>query len=185
MDEPQEFKNRKEAAAWLSQKGWKVSRSTFYKHCSEGRIRPNTAGGFDRSTVLRYARLHLAQIDQFQSLEASELAEKKIKAEVAKLEEQSKFAKLKREQLEGTLIPRAEVELQLAGRAAALDAALKYSLTLQAPAVIETVDGKHARQQDLIRLLHEAVNSALNEYAAPVDIEVNFTALEEQKEAGQ
>jgi hypothetical protein len=180
MNEPQEFAKRKEAAAWLIDQGWKISRSTFYKHCSEGRVRPNASGGFGRAALLRYARLHLAQMDKFQSLEAAQLTENKLKAEVVKLEEQSKLAKLKREQLEGTLVPRAEVELQLAGRAAALESSLKYALALSVPTMVEVAAGNPDQQQELIEMLNKTVDAALTEYAAPVDIEVLFVTSESE-----
>jgi hypothetical protein len=174
MNEPQEFANRKEAAAWLVDQKWKVSRSTFYKHCSEGRVRPNASGGFDRAALLRYARLHLAQMDVIQTMASEDLAKNKQKAEILRSLEQGKYIKLKREQLSGSLISRSEVELQMAGRAAAFDSSLKYSLTLKAADMIETVLGDPAKKDELIRLLHDIVDAALHPYSAPLQIEVIF-----------
>lgn len=178
-EQPQEFRNRKEVSAWLIEQQWKVSPSTFYKHCTEGRLRPEADGTYKLAAVLRYARRDLQRAETAAKIADSQAADRLKQAEIENKNEQAKLLQIKRMRLEGALVPRADIELQLAGRAAALDAGLKYALATGAADLVGLVGGSHDRQQDLVRRLHTIVDEVLDDYAQPLDIEVVFEGLEE------
>ena len=102
----------------------------------------------------------------------ADLQERKLRAEIGRTEEQHKRAIIEREALEGKLIPRDEVELELAGRAVALEAGYDHMVYTMAAGLVELVDGNQAKVDRLITAMLEAKNEWLNQYAGTVDFVV-------------
>jgi hypothetical protein len=62
-------------------------------------------------------------------------------------------------------VPKEDVELELAGRAAVLDSGIRTLIQSQAPAWIELANGDQARIADLIEAMSNNFAGLLNEYA--------------------
>ena len=173
-----EFKNKREVADYLIEEGWKVSRSTVYKHAAEGRIRPDANGIYTLRAVQKYARLHLMQQDTGQKIDDEELQRKKIMAEVAWKTEQARREKLKRMVEEGLYILREDLHLEFAARTATLEAGLRHMVHSSAGDWIALVDGNEKKVGDLIREINGALDALLNEYATTKEFEVIFSKNE-------
>ncbi len=180
-----EFDNLRKVAAYLQEQEWKVSQSTVYKHAREGRLRPTADGTYPIQVVDKYAGTHLVRKETGDKVQASRVQQEKAQAEVEKLQEQAKHARIRRLALEGKYLPREQVELELAGRAAALAAGLNFFAQARAGEIVELVAGDPARTGDLVRELAAAFDEFLNEYATTKGFEVSFgagEALEENEE---
>ena len=55
-NEEKKFKNALEATAFLQEQGWKVKKSSTYRHIQEGKLRPEADGAFTEKAVIRYAK---------------------------------------------------------------------------------------------------------------------------------
>lgn len=174
------FKNLREVVAYLKGQDWKVSQATVYKHQNEGKIKSEGDGTFTLKHVLRYARGFLMLREAKQKVDDEELQRRKTKAEIRRIDEQGKFARIKRMVEEGKYILRDQFELELAARAAVLEAGLKYAIQAKAGEWIDAVKGDHERTGDLIRIATDALNLALNEFATMKEFHVVFAVSKEK-----
>jgi hypothetical protein len=174
------FKNLREVVAYLKGQSWKVSQATVYKHQNEGKIKSERDGTFTLKHVLRYARGFLMLREAKQKVDDEELQRRKTKAEIRRIDEQGKFARIKRMVEEGKYILRDQFELELAARAAVLEAGLKYAIQAKAGEWIDAVKGDHERTGDLIRIATDALNLALNEFATTKEFHVVFAVSKEK-----
>jgi hypothetical protein len=161
-----EFRNLREVAEYLKASGWKVSQSTVYKHGGEGKIRPNQEGVYSLKAVEKYAGIFLVRKETQQKIIDDELQRKKLLAEVEKLSEQARLARIKRLAEEGRYILRDDLELEMAARAASLEAGLKHIVQLRAGDWISVVTGDGKKTGDLIREMNKAIDLILNEFAS-------------------
>jgi hypothetical protein len=168
------FKNVREVVAYLKGQDWKVSQATIYKHQNEGKIKAEADGTYLLKSVLRYARGFLMLRQAKQKVDDEELQRKKTKAEIWRTEEQAKLGRIKRMVEEGRYILRDQFELELAARAAALEAALMFMVQAKAGDWIRMVAGNHQKTQDLINDMTEAHNDTLNEFASDKEFHVLF-----------
>jgi len=174
-----EFKNVKEVAQFLNSEGWKVAQSTVYKHRTEGLIRPDADGNFTRKAVLKYARLYLKQTSTDQKIKEDELSRKDRETELALKEEKLKRERMKRMYEEGQYFLRDELDIELAARAATLEAGMKYMVQTKAGAWINMVGGNEEMITDFIREIHSGINEALNEFASLKEFQVILKANEQ------
>jgi len=171
---PAQFATQQEVLAYLKAGGYKIEKSALSNHVRT-RMLIKKSGAFNRKDVDSYATLHLqsgatgqTQADK----KTAELQERKLKAECLRTEEQALKAKIEREAIEGKLIARDDVELELAGRAVALEAGYDHMVYTKAAEWIEICGGDQARADRLINALLEAKNEWLNQYASTADFVV-------------
>jgi hypothetical protein len=176
------FRNLREVVEYLKGQDWKVSQATVYKHQSEGKIKAEADGTYLLKSVLRYARGFLMLRQVKQKVDDEELQRKKTKAEIWRTEEQAKLGRIKRMVEEGKYILREQFELEMAARAAVLEAGLKYSIQSKAGEWIDAVKGDHERTGDLIRIAVDSLNQALNEFATLKEFHVIFAIRNTEKE---
>lgn len=170
----EQFKNLREVVAYLQGQGWKVSQSTLYKHQGEGKIKAEADGTYTLKNLMRYAKAYLITIDGKRKLDDEELQRKKTLSEIRRIEEQAKLFKIKRMAEEGRYILRDQFELELAARAAALEAALLFMVQSRVGNWIRIVSGDFHKIQDLISDVSTAVNDALDEFASEKEFHVLF-----------
>jgi len=174
-----EFKNLRAVARYLQEEGWQVAERTVYNHGRRGLIRPDKQTGmYDARHVNRYAATHLPMRETRTKLDAEDLARKKTMAEVAKLTEQAKLAQIKRFAEEGKYIPRDDLEMELAARAAVVENSIKYMVQSRAGEWIELVEGNTKRRGDLISVLNEDFDKMMNEFASTREFHVLFEKTE-------
>jgi len=169
-----EFKNLTEVTSYLKNEGWQVSQSTVYKHGQEGKIRPDIGKAYSLAAVKRYANRFLVLAKTKQTISDEDLQRKKLMAETARVTEQAKLAQIKRMSEEGKYILRSDLFLEMAARAATLEAGLKYMISSKAADWIEMVDGDQKKVGDLIRAMENGLNEGLNEFASTKEFQVVF-----------
>jgi len=168
------FRNVREVVTYLKGQDWQVSQSTVYKHQREGKIKGEADGAYTLKNVLRYARGFLMLRETKRKVDDEELQRKKTKAEIWRTEEQAKLGRIKRMVEEGKYILRDQFELELAARAAVLEAGLKYTIQAKAGEWVDAVKGDHNLTGDLIRIALDSLNEALNEFASMREYHVLF-----------
>jgi hypothetical protein len=107
-------------------------------------------------------------------IDDEELQRRKTKAEIAFKEEQTKREYIKRKAEEGGSIPRESFDLELAARAGVLEHGLKFSIQSHAGDWIEAMAGAHERTGDLIQMINDAVDQALNDFSNLREFHVLF-----------
>jgi len=86
-----EFKNALEISGYLEAEGWKVAKSTIYKHIKEAKLRPDIdKKHYSLKAVLRYAKAFLVTRETKQKLADEEIACKKARKEIEKFDEEIK-----------------------------------------------------------------------------------------------
>ena len=168
------FATQQDVLAYLKAGGYKIEKSALSNHVRT-RLLIKKDGVFRRKDVDSYADLHLqsgATGQKAADKKTSELQERKLRAECVRTEEQALKAKIEREASEGKLIPRDDVELELAGRAVALEAGYDHMVYTMAAGLVEMVGGDQAKVDRLIAAMLEAKNEWLNQYASTADFVV-------------
>ena len=182
---PQEFKNLREVAGFLKGQGWKVSQSTLYKHQGEGKIKAEPDGTYTFKSVMRYAKAYLTTLEVKRKAEDEELQRRKTLAEIRRIDEQAKLAQIQRMKEEGKYILLERFELELASRAAVLEAGLKFMIEARAGEWIDLVGGDHERTADFIRSATTALNDALNQFATLKEFHVVFVEKDKSRQDQQ
>ncbi|MCK5679737.1 hypothetical protein KAI46_02885, partial [bacterium] len=126
------FPTRKAVFDWLkTQSRWQISQRTLYNHARSGLLRADKKGNYSIKAVLSYARKHLVEISS--GLKADDnieaLQEAKLRKEIEHRDQQIK--KLKRQEAidKGKWFPTADLEMEVASRAAILTTGLSYEVT--------------------------------------------------------
>jgi len=165
---PDTFATQQDVLAYLKAGGYKIEKSALSNHVRT-RMLIKKNGCFKRKDVDSYAELHLQSGATGQTeadKKTANLMERKLKAECQRTEEQALRAKIEREAVEDKLIPRDEVELELAGRAVALEAGYDHMVYTRAAEWIDVVCGDQSRVDRLIGAMLDAKNDWLNQYAS-------------------
>lgn len=156
-----------EVVDYLDAEGWKVGRSTAYEHWKrDGKLRARPDGRFDLAAVLSYARDHLQRKDG--TPVAGNLAEDKQRAEIARIQADAATRELKLRQLTGELMPRSQVEVELAERATSLRAYLDAVARSSSGRVIKLVGGDPQKAAELIAWWLGMNRKAMDNYARPI-----------------
>jgi len=175
------FKSRVGVLTWLQENGWQVSRSGFYKHFREGKLRPEQDGTFTLTAVEKYAKTFLKRASTGKKVRVAidDLLRKKAGLEVRSLEIKTAREEFKRGIEEGKYIPRDQLELELAARAAVLDAGLTHLFQSQAGALIEVASGDPRKTAEVVHRLIAEKDRFLNQYAAPIEFTVEIAGEDE------
>jgi hypothetical protein len=181
---PQEqtFPNLLTVLAHLENTGWQISRAGLYKHRKEGKLSPQKDGIYRLKDVEKYAKtwLRLKSTGKKLREEQEDLQRKKLEREIEKLEEEIARNRYKREIEEGKYILRERLEMELAARAAVLDAGLEHMNQSKAVEWINIVDGDKKKARELIAALSVAKNELLNQYATTQEFQVVLEGVLEE-----
>ena len=160
------YKNLRHVQIVLEDSGWKVNERTLYRHVKAGKLLPESDGSYSPESVKKYAATHLLRTATMRHLGEDDLQRKKLTAEIVWKTEQAKREQIRRMADEGEYYPREDIDQMLAGRWAILNAGLEFAFQTKAPNLVAAVGGDHNRVEDLVHLLMEIKNEALNEFAA-------------------
>jgi hypothetical protein len=154
--------------------GWKVTKTSLYRHQKEGKILPDAAGRYPKKAVEKYAKTFLKQLATGKRVTEAqdELQRRKLEKEIARLElgiERDQFA-LDKDR--GLFIPRDQMEIELATRAGVLVAGLKHWVQSKAADWITSVGGDTKRTGELINTMTRDVDEHINLYASSKEYEV-------------
>lgn len=169
---------------YLQKAGWKVTKSSLYRHFQEGKFRPQEDGCFRKKDVDRYATTWLKEIATGKRVDQkiSTLQRQKLELELQNL----RFENLRKARLNeketGALVPRSQMELEMAARAGILDAGLKHLVQANAAEWIRIAGGDTNKVGELINHVSRQLDQLLNDYASTREYEVIFDAAEEEAE---
>ncbi len=157
-----------EVLTWLQGDGWKISRSTLYEHRDQGKLRANQDGMYPVSRVQEYAHRHLRKLDGTSGSEVEDLQQRKTEAEVRRILSDAELRELKLRTALGELIPRSQVEIELAERAGNLKNYLNAVARSSAGRVIKLVGGDPQKAPELISWWLAMNKKAMDNYSRPI-----------------
>lgn len=169
-----EFKNLLEVSEWLDQQGWKVSRSTLYKHAKDGRLRPDEHGAFPAKAVEKYAIQWLHKKSDSEKVKTEKLAEIERKERIGYQSALRRQMELKLAALEGKYIEREQLYLELAARAAVLDTGIKALVRLRADAWLAVAHGRQSRMVEFMRTILADMEELINAFSSTREFHVMF-----------
>jgi hypothetical protein len=172
---------------YLTKAGWRLKKSTAYKHHEEGKLRPGKDGTYAIAKVDKYAATFLKKLDGTTNDELDRFQANRAQAEMEKTKNQSEHWALRNKMLKGTLVEKGEFERALAQRAATLKVDMEAFIRSGAGGIIKLVGGKADKTPDLIEYMLDEAAGWLNRYAEERDFVVPaataaaLLAKEEQK----
>jgi len=171
---------------YLTGSGWKVTKTSLYRHQAEGKILPAADGAYRQKDIDKYARTFLKQKSTGKKISdrTDELQRRKLEQELANLELENKRKQLAYDKEQEKYIPREQMEIELAGRAGILEAGLKHWVQSRAAEWIRTVSGDMKKVGDLINLMNHDLDEHINSYASQGEYQVviEAEAAEEEEE---
>jgi hypothetical protein len=172
-DETTSFARLLDVVPFLKGAGYKASRSTIYRHFSEGKIRCKN-GTFTLRDVRKYAALHLNKTDQKSTGNRTTEAarERRVLADAQKSEAHAALLTMKAKILEGSYIPKADFERALAMRAIVFRNDLTNWVHTETPGIVRLVAGDDKLIPDLVEYMLDKVEEFLDRYAQDREFEV-------------
>lgn len=159
-----EIKTITAACKFLENEKFKARTSTVHRHFQKGMFGKSKDGTFEEKVLLEYARVHLDKADtgRRQEQEDLDLARKLKEAELEKRQEQTRYAELKRLQLEKKVVPRGLYEKDLAARMAFFSAQLDALFPRLASRCVQLFIGEdHGRAVQLIEMVDGDIEKAM------------------------
>jgi hypothetical protein len=169
-----EFKNLLEVSEHLEKEGWKVSRSTLYKHAKDGRLHPDANGVFPAKAVEKYAIQWLHRKSDSEKVRAEKLAEEERREKIKYQAALRKQMELKLAILEGKYIQKDQLYLELAARAAVLDTGIKALVQLRADHWLATAQGNQGAIAEFMRALLADFDDLVNSFSTTKQFQVMF-----------
>lgn len=166
---------------YLMAGGWKITKTTLYRHQKEGRFLPRSDGSYLISAIDKYAGIHLKKSATGKKVneELDALLKKKADQELKHLDLKYEREKFNYEKDQGLYIRREQVEIELAARAGVLVAGLRHWVQSKAADWIAAVSGDPKRVGELINIMNRDVDEHINHYASSKEYEVVIDAAEE------
>ena len=182
-DDPR-FDNVAAVLDYLQAAGWKVTRTSLYRHQSEGKFLPQSDGTYLQKDIDKYAKNWLKQQSTGKrvSTKTDEMQRQKLEWELKNLELDSERKKFQHEKEQGKFIPKEQMEIELAARAGILDAGLKHWIQSRAADWIRTVNGDTKKVGDMINMMNRDLDEHINSYASTKEYEVIIDGEEETEE---
>lgn len=168
--------------AYLVNSGWKITKTSLYRHQQQGKIKPGDDGKYSKRVVDKYARTFLKQTATGKRFteETDDLQRKKLTKEIARLElavEREEFA-LQRDR--GLYVPREQVNLEIAGYCAILYHNGRHWLQTSAADWITAVNGETKRVGELINIMTKSFDEMVNHIVRNKEYEVVFETEEKE-----
>lgn len=159
---------------YLQEAGWKITKTSLYRHQKEGKIIPASDGKYSKRVVDKYARTFLKQAATGKRVveETDELQRRKLQKEIARLELSVEREKFNLERDRGLYVPREQMDIELAMRAGVLMAGLKHWIQRRASDWIAAVSGDEKRVGELIAMMNNDLEEHIHQYAANKEYEV-------------
>lgn len=172
-DSFQETRKQIDVVKFLNSLGYKRSTKQFSIDVKKGLVKINERGLFTRRQIHQYAKRFLTSGANFDNTPEG-YESRKLQEQVKKLERENAEGEFKFSVFKGRYIPRQEMYLQLAGRAAVLDAGFEQFIRSKAGEFIASVSGDQSKSPDFIDQFIDGWKVLLNTYANSQDLEVVF-----------
>lgn len=172
---------------YLKDAGWRVTRTSLYRHQGEGKIRPGDDGKYQVKDVDRYAKTWLKRKETGRRVKDAldNLQTQKLEKENKRLDLENEIKEMERDKKRGLLISRDLIELELAGRAGVLEAGLRHWIQSKCFTWVRMVNGDSGRVGELTSLMLSELDEHLNSYAEPIDYTLIIGADGEISESEQ
>ncbi len=163
---------------YLQNSGWKVSRTSLYRDHGNGKLRPRDDGGFHIKDVDRYAKTWLKQKSTGKRVREAtdELQRRKLELEQENLLLDNQKKKLALDKELGKLIPREQLEIELAAWTGIVEAGLKHWIQSNAAGWIRMMVGDVKKVGELINAMNADLDELINNYSGDREYEVVFDA---------
>lgn len=151
---------------YLKDGGWKVTRTSLYRHAKGGKLLPDPDGSYSIRAVDKYARTFLKQKSTGKRVDekTDELLRRKAELEVDTLEIQKKRSQLALDRDLNRFVRREEMEIELATWAGILDAGLTHWIKSHAAEWIRLVGGDMGKVGELISQMTREKDEHINGY---------------------
>lgn len=162
------FSNSAKVLLYLQEAGWRVTKSTLYRHQGEGKIRSRPTGAYHLADVEKYARTFLKQAATGKRVQerVDDLQRKKLEKELQNLELEISRKTFAFDRDQGKYIPKELMDIELAGRAGILEAGLKHWIQSHAADWIRLAGGDTKKAGELIQFMNHSIDEHINEYAS-------------------
>lgn len=164
----------------LKETGWKITKTSLYRHQAEGKLLPAADGTYEKKDVERYARAFLKQQSTGKRLSerTDELQRKKLERELRNLDLEYDRKKFAHDRDLGKFIARESMEMEMAARAGILEAGLKHWIQSHVAEWIRAVGGDVKNTGEQINTMIRDLNEHINRYATSKEFEVIFEGEE-------
>lgn len=166
------FRTQLDAAAYLRDAGYKVSKSQFSRDVLARKIPKNAGGHFEEAALLGYAAANLAPTGQLadSAIAAASADQKSADADLKRY--QAARQKLKLEKEQGLLMPRADHERELAARALFFKNETRNFIHLHGADIIHLVGGDEQKLRALVDWWENATSIWMDAWAQDRDFVV-------------
>lgn len=184
-DAPELFKSAGEVLRYLQEDaGRQIARTKLYEDIKKGLLRKEKRH-FRKLDVDKYAAsLARSTTPDGRVAEAEDRQRRKDEAEIRIKEAQARREEKKNDILDGKYVLRDDVDQELAAKAVALNMGLKSKVEAAALELVTKVGGKPKRARTLVQALEVLIDAACNEYAQPMELEVNLHADDDGDDDG-
>lgn len=171
--QPGFFHNIAAVLDYVNRAGWKITKPSLYRHHQEGKFVARD-GVYHRKDIDRYAKTWLKQASTGRRKRdgIDELQHKKAERELKRLDLEIRQRELVYQRELGRMVPREQMESELAARAAVLEAGLKHWLHQNAMEWLRLVNGDAKKVGELILWMGRSLDEHINNYAAPRDYRI-------------
>lgn len=182
--EYQTFSDISAVLEYLQNSGWKVSRTSLYRDHGNGKLRPRDDGEYHAKDVDRYAKTWLKKKATGKRIREAtdELQRKKLELEQENLLLDNLKKKLALDKELGKLIPREQLEIELAAWTGIVEAGLKHWIQSNAAGWIRMMDGDVKKVGELINAMDSDLDELINNYSGDREYEVVFDASADAEE---
>jgi hypothetical protein len=166
---------------YLKASDWSVTRTSLYRHRTEGKLAPRSDGQYALRDVEKYARTWLKQKSTGKRVgeNLEDLQRRKLEVELANLELENKRKTLSYNKDLERYISRELMEIELATRAGVLDAGLKHWVQSRAAEWIRAAGGDTKKVGEVINLITHDLEEHINAYARAAEWQVIIDADED------
>jgi hypothetical protein len=178
---PDVFASMGEVLRYLEEeKGRQIKKTKLYDDVGKGLLRKERRK-FRRIDVDKYAAsLPLASTPDGRVAEAEALFRRREEAETRIQEARARSAERKDAILAGQYVSRADVDQELAARAAMLNQGIKSKMEAAALDLVTKVGGKPKRARTLVQEMEKIIDDACAEYAKVMEFEVTLYDFEDE-----
>ena len=177
------LRNKLEVVDYLQRRGFKVAKSKLYADAKKGLLRVQADGSVyvgDAEAYARQSNLPRPDMDgpdpakmEVVQLERSELEKRELELKIKKRE-----FELEREQ--GKYLPKDQLALELASRAAVLDSGLWNMIKGSAEELVYTAGGQREQVPEFLSSMRNILDKQMNEFCRMDRFQVVFEDSDEE-----
>lgn len=174
------FKTQLDAAAFLRDQGFKISKSQFNRDVQARKVAKNAEGNFEEGALMGYAAAHLDPIAQAENRALSDATVGRLTADAELKRYTAERARLKLAKEQGELMPRAQHEDELSARALFFKSEIESFGFRKAGEIIALVHGDESKLPELMRWWDDNTADWMDAWAADRDFGTAVDELPEQ-----